>query len=369
MKLCFYSPYLPTQFGGGEKHLLDVATTAARTHFVTIAISPTFSGELQLDQIAALYEQFYGTSLAGVQWCFTPLGTRHSALSKLNWTRQWDGIYYVTDGSLFFSLARHNYLHIQTPLMLDKSSAVERLKLQNWQYKNTNSYFTKDVIERSWKTSIATVLHPLVDGARLHTDGKQKKKRIISVGRFFKQLHSKRQDIMVESFKELCAREPELLKGWKLQLVGAVEDPEFYAEVTEAAKGQPIEFYNNCPRPQLEQLYKEARIYWHAAGFGKNERTEPEKVEHFGISTAEAMAAGAIPLVVPKGGQKEVVGAELLNLGWTTIDECVTVTREVIQHVDRWKSLSAQARQQAERFDRTRFEAAVSELFAVGDTQ
>lgn len=363
MRLCFYSPYFPTQFGGGEKHVLDIATTAAQWHQVTIAVSVVYGPELSTAEIQKKYEEFYGKSLSHLTFIRTPLGSPDSALTKLKWTKNWDGLFYVSDGSLFFSLAAKNFVHLQTPLKLDKSSLIERAKLKNWQFKNTQSYFNKDILEESWKIHIDQVLPPVIACTEMAPGDTKKKKRIISVGRFFRQLHSKRQDILVQAFRSLCEKHPTIMTGWKLQLVGTVEDQSYLEEIKELATGLPVEFYISCQREKLIQLYKEARIYWHAAGYGKNEQKEPEKVEHFGISTAEAMAAGCIPIVVPKGGQKEVVGSDLLKFGWNSIEDCVAVTAQVITQHERWKSLSADAQKQAYLFNEDRFEAGVAELF------
>ncbi len=40
---------------------------------------------------------------------------------------------------------------------------------------------------------------------------------------------------------------------------------------------------------------------------GEDENVHPERFEHFGITTVEAMAAGCIPVVINKGGQKEII--------------------------------------------------------------
>ena len=53
--------------------------------------------------------------------------------------------------------------------------------------------------------------------------------------------------------------------------------------------------------------YKLAKIYWHASGFGEDLETHPEKAEHFGITTVEAMINGLVPIVIDAGGQKEIV--------------------------------------------------------------
>jgi hypothetical protein len=148
MKICLYSPYIPKHFGGGERYLFDVALSFANNHQVSIAIAANHKSDLA--NIKKKYEQFLGEDLSKIKFIISPLGGNSSALEKLLWTRNWDIIYYLTDGSLFFSLAKKNILHIQFPLRLNKNSPIKKLKLQNWQVKNTNSNFTKGIVEPSW---------------------------------------------------------------------------------------------------------------------------------------------------------------------------------------------------------------------------
>lgn len=362
MKLCFYSPYFPDHFGGGEKHLLDVAVVASQEHEVSIAVSPTkISGDRTIHKIQTEYEEFFGKSLETISFIESPLGTRESAIEKLLWTGQFDGMYYVTDGSFFFSLARHNFLHIQVPLKINLSP-LQRIKLNMWQHKNVNSEFTKEFIEREWQTSIQQVIYPSVD-IELLKNTEKKEKIILNVGRFFKQLHSKRQDVLIKMFSQLISKHPTEMNGWKLVLIGAIEDQAYFDELQQLAKGLPIEFRTDVNRAELVAAYKSASIYWHATGFGIDETTSPEKVEHFGISTVEALAAGAIPIVHYKGGQKEILGSELQELGWLTKEQCVSITQSIISDKQAQEELRKLASQRVQRFGTPLFTKKVLQLF------
>jgi hypothetical protein len=46
---------------------------------------------------------------------------------------------------------------------------------------------------------------------------------------------------------------------------------------------------------------------WHATGYGFDAEQYPAKQEHFGMTTVEAMSAGAVPVVLNTGGQREIV--------------------------------------------------------------
>lgn len=359
MKMCFYSPYIPKHLGGGEKHFFDVALVAARSHSVSIALPPEMLAEKK--SIVKKYEAFLGESLSKLEFVASPLFDG-GFFEKTLWTAQFDALYLVTDGSLFFSLAKKNYLHVQVPLLLEKSSLLERLKLANWQSKNTNSEFTKKIIEKVWHTKISMVLNPKVNiPSRLP---RQKEKIILHVGRFFTQLHSKRQDVLIDIFRELVTRHPGRTKGWKLVLVGQVEDQIYFEQLKKQAAGLRVEFVPNASHQQLMEYYKQASIYWHSTGYEVNEAENPEKVEHFGITTAEAMAYGVVPFVLIKGGQPEVLGSLSRELGWSTKEQCVALTAEVLKDTHALQELSKRVRVEVRRFSEDVFNKKVKELFS-----
>jgi len=339
MRIALYSPYLPKHLGGGEKYLLDVANSLLTAgHEVILAISSLNSiPENQVDDLIKLWSEFSGHNLTKLKIEGCPLNTSAKWWQKLLWTRNFDRLYYQTDGSLFFSLAQKNILHIQIPFTQPKNSLLERLKLFNWSVKNTNSEFTKSVIEKSWRTKINFVhtpmIQPLVTSETLLYLS-AKKPVILHVGRFFKQLHCKHQEVLVKAFAQLLQTEPTLMKGWELVLLGSIEDQTYADEIHELAKGLPIKFVHQANRDVLNLYYKTAQIYWHATGFGENETLNPEKMEHFGISTVEAMSAGVAPVVIGKGGQKEIMQPELTDWTWLTETELKAKTLKLIEDPD-----------------------------------
>lgn len=365
MTICFYSPYIPGHFGGGEKHLFDVALSASRFHSISIAIPRNkIVGAQSLQSIKDDYENFLDINLENINFVSTPLGANTHFISTYQWTKNFDAVYYVTDGSLFISGAKHNYLHIQVPLTISKKSPIDRIKLSQWQHKNTNSEFTKQVIEKWWQTKIDAVIHPMVNTSELNAT-EQKKKYILNVGRFFKHLHSKRQDVLVEIFKKLYISYPAEMKDWYLLLIGTVEDEEYLSAVQKSAENFPIKVMTDVTRTELIEWYKASSVYWHATGYEIDEEKEPEKVEHFGISTVEAMAAGVVPLVQYKGGQKEILGSELRSLGWYTESECIQKTLALITNHQQLSNLSNEVRRRAQSFSQAVFDKTIEHLFTV----
>ena len=121
-----------------------------------------------------------------------------------------------------------------------------------------------------------------------------KKNIILNVGRFFSpsvNKHCKRQDLLVTVFKTMCDQG---LKNWQLIFNGSVDNGRdnlnYFNQVKKSAAGYPIIFHQNSRFKILQQDYGQAKIYWHATGYGLDETTNPQAMEHLGISTVEAMA-------------------------------------------------------------------------------
>ena len=352
---------MPKHSGGGEKYLLDCMRVLLKRGQDQVYL--VLSGRKCLDKnqqalILQKYQKFFGYDLTGLKIINTPLGTKASWWQKLQWTKQFDVLYYVTDGSLFFSLAKKNILHIQVPLEISKRSLFERLKLNNWHIKNTNSFFTKNYVEKTWPVHIDQVHQPLVDLKEFPAqkiNQLKKDKIILNVGRFFPQLHSKKQDILVKIFAQMIRQRPQDLKDWQLILAGSKEDEDYAQKVSELAKGLPIKIYHDLDRKALLKLYNRAPIYWHATGYGVDEEKSPSAVEHFGIAPIEAMAAYETPVLIAKGGHKEILGTELSDYLWTTDEECIKKTLSLIKNPTLWKKTVEIARLRAEQFSSEKF--------------
>ena len=212
-----------------------------------------------------------------------------------------------------------------------------------------NSQFTQRWIERRWNLA-SEVLYPPVDVATLVPTAKQP--LILSVGRFFAGSHNKKHLPMIAAFRTLY---DEGLRGWEYHLVGGCDEsmPEHLAylnEVRAAAAGYPIVVHVNIPYGQLQALFGAASIFWHATGYEEDEEREPERFEHFGISTVEAMAAGGVPIVIGKAGQIEIVKHGRNGLLWQTLPELAQQTLNLIEQPSLQDALAAEAQASAQRF-------------------
>lgn len=214
-------------------------------------------------------------------------------------------------------------------------------------------------VQRYWDRT-PTVVNPPIDIPAEEPDFLAKGRVVLSVGRFFVHGHNKRHDIMVEAFKTMCDRG---LAGWELHLVGSVHreghNAGYYERIAAMALGYPIHLHGDAPYTMLRNLYRRAAVYWHAAGYGVDQGVDPAKMEHFGMSTAEAMAYGTVPVVIRAGGQPEVVEAGVSGFHWTNVDELQARTLELIADPVLREQMGRAARKRSRVFSREEFRSRI----------
>ena len=229
------------------------------------------------------------------------------------------------------------------------------------------SEFTKSYVKKLWHRS-GPILYPVCEDMK-QKNQLSKQKIILHVGRFFENAgnnHHKRQDMLIESFANLKDLHKD---GWELHFVGSVAEDvgalKYILELMKNAQGLPIHFHFNSSFGELKDLYNKATIYWHATGFGSDIDESPERQEHFGISTVEAMSTGTIPIVINTAGQKEIITNGGDGYLWDTQDELITQTRLVagMENAER-KKISNNAEDSAKRFNATSFRRRVLEIFS-----
>jgi glycosyltransferase involved in cell wall biosynthesis len=206
----------------------------------------------------------------------------------------------------------------------------------------------------------AVVVNPPIDVPVEPPSWDRKRQIILSVGRFIRTGHSKRQDVMVEVFRQLVQGG---LRGWELHLAGSVHRDAAHAgyleTVRELAHGLPVHLHPDVSHAEIQDLYRRASIYWHAAGFGADPSAEPAALEHFGMTTAEAMAHGVVPVVYAGGGQTEVVRDGEDGVWWRELGELRTATLELVANQGLRHRLGERARESSTRFTRARFADAI----------
>lgn len=285
--------------GGGEKYLLTAAEALSIDHEVTLVTAERYS-RLRLVTIARELN--------------LDLSRIHMEVAS---EAQRDGMFDIgiTMGNEILppspGLGRRNLYHCQFPFPLAATERARRWRFwEDYERLVVNSEFTKRYVERQQgQIQISPlpvdVVHPPVDMIGI---GGPKKPMILHVGRFFTGGHCKRQDTLVQLFREMVEKDGVQAE---LHLVGSLHPEahhrDYYLQVRELARDLPVFFHINASRETLTRLYREARVYWHATGIGSDAQLAPETLEHFGISIVEAMSAGCIPVVYREGGPGLIV--------------------------------------------------------------
>lgn len=358
MKIALYSPYLDT-FGGGEKYMMTIAEVLSKDNIVDVFLDQNLSG-FGGDYLKNKLQHRFNLDLKGVTFISAPVGKGSSLAARIFFLKKYDVLFYLTDGSIFFPTSKKNILHIQSPLVGQPAkSAWGKVKLKGWDLIIYNSKFTQQHSQANWEIT-SKIIYPPVDTDKIKPLKKQK--YILSVGRFFGYLKDKKHELLIQVFKELF--ETGKIEGWSLHLVGAAGegDKSYLADLSKLAEGLPINLYPNLDYDELIKLYGESSIYWHASGFLEE---DPTKMEHFGISTVEAMAAGCVPVVIGKGGQKEIVEHEISGYLWNNLDELKNLTMKLINGESLRAKIAIKAIKRAKLFSKGNFASYILEVVKI----
>lgn len=359
MKVAIYSPYLDA-FGGGERYMLTIAESLSRISNVDLLFDNHLF-KIGADKLKDDLGKRFDLDLSQVKTIKAPVGKGSNGLDRAFFLKNYDVLFYLTDGSIFYPTAKRNILHIQSPLAGEPAQSLwGGIKLKGWNLIIYNSEFTKKHSQQNWPID-SKVIYPPVDTAKIKP--LKKEKYILSVGRFFGYLKDKKQEVLIETFKDLYKNG---FKSWSLHLVGSAGegDRSYIDQLKNLAKEIPVKFYPNLDYEKLINLYGESSIYWHAAGFGEE---DPTKMEHFGISTVEAMAGGCVPLVIGKGGQIEIVKQGKNGFLWNTKQELIDYTKKLIRDAKLLNSLAANAVLQSKKFSKNNFKKNIEKLTLADD--
>ncbi|EPG2417827.1 glycosyltransferase family 4 protein [Stenotrophomonas maltophilia] len=337
MKVGIYNRYWATM-GGGEKHVGTIAEILlAEGHQVDlIRVGPVdeaeFSSRMNLNLAGAHWAEWPGSSCSELAprsagydvfinstYCSSMVPQARKSLYLAFFPHE---LIEAAPLPRLFQRAAGRFDRTGHPWLSRMSSLAQRTLrrgvassrrpfIDSYEDPMANSEFTAAWIRKRWARD-AVVLPPPIDVERFGSvDLSNKKKVILSVGRFFSGGHNKKHIEMITAFRQMHDKGlvPE---GWEYHLAGSVhaeseEHRRYFQKVNALAEGYPIRILGNLGSRELLQEYSEASIFWHGAGWGERGDQEPEKLEHFGMTACEAMAAGVVPIVQPLGGPREVV--------------------------------------------------------------
>jgi len=375
MKIGIYAPYLSV-YGGGEKYISNIAeilSSGNKVEFIVVEEPDIkqLENRLNVDLSRVVINRVKIPNLFSKVPYLRDLANIY-VISKA--TRKYDLFINQEHLSVIPSLAKKGFLICQMPVIrLNKLSWLFRKlfanllfdpKLKTYDKIIVYSFYTKKWVEKNYRNEIE-ILYPAVDTQQFPTLSKQN--IILSVGRFFTVGHCKKQLEMIRSFKQFYTGS-EMLRGWEYHLVGGIgsndKDQEYLRRCQDEAQSYPIHFHINIPFKLLKELYVRAKIFWHATGLGEDEDRHPDRMEHFGMTTVEAMSAGCVPVVINKGGQPEIVRNNVDGFLWNAIEELREYTLRLASNETLWTEMSESSIKRSKEFNMERFKREIKQILA-----
>ncbi len=334
MKIAIYTPYLDT-LGGGERYILTAASILSKNgHKVFVQAD----GRQLLDRAT----ERFGLDLSEVV-----------SVPSVGRGEGYDVIIWLSDGSIPTLFARKNIVHIQRPFrFVNGKSLLSRIKFARVKNVIVNSAFTKHYTDLEFPVK-SVVLYPPVD-LQSFTPAK-KRKEIAYVGRFSQLEQAKRQDVLLKTFIKMYKYDA---REWKLVLAGGsdIGRTDEVDILKKYAVGHPIEVLEGPEFKKIRDIMAHATFFWSAAGYGVDENSEPNRMEHFGITLVEAMSAGCVPIVFDGGGHREIVVHGQTGFLWKEPKEMITFTKKLIYDSRLREKMSIAARERATAFSMQVFE-------------
>jgi glycosyltransferase involved in cell wall biosynthesis len=339
MKAAIYNPYLDT-LGGGERYTTAFAKVLSEAGY-KVDVQWKSSG------IRKKLEKRFGFNLTGINF-----------VKDIKRGDGYDVCFWLSDGSIPQLKARNNILHFQFPFTsVNGKSLINRMKLFRINEVICNSHFTKRFIDKEYGVN-SRVVYPPIDIESI--EPRKKENVILSVGRFSQLTQIKKQDVLITSFKRLhdkCG------KGWRLILAGGAEigADKYLEKLKKMITDYPIEMIKSPDYKKLLSLYGKAKIFWSASGYGADEEKEPLKVEHFGMTVVEAMAAGAVPIIFNAGGHREIIKDGKNGYLWNK-GQLVKLTEKIVKDGENLKSLANNAYKDSKKYGYERFKKSIESI-------
>jgi len=201
----------------------------------------------------------------------------------------------------------------------------------------TNSTWTADHILKLYRNSKVYIVYPPVNIEELLSINGERRKMVLTVSRFTPEKK-------LDTIPDIARNIPEA----EFYLIGSTSNysPPVIKAISKKATGlNNFHVETDVPRKRIIELMSQASIYLH-----------PPFAEHFGISIAEAAAAGLVPVVYRDGGGWTDIASRVdLSLGYTNVDDAVHIIKSLLNDTERLKVLSTRARGVAKGFSYDNF--------------
>jgi glycosyltransferase involved in cell wall biosynthesis len=236
---------------------------------------------------------------------------------------------------VFLNKAKKNIAYVHFPeIHFDYDRSKLKRKVYLWLFKKwveqginkldmvfCNSNYTKEMIERYWKThgvKDPIVVYPPVNLDNFWCDKliSERRKRVIYVARF---IPVKRHEIM----KKLAADLP----AYEFVSIGGLMEAEknWFNKFSENLP-QNYTLKTNLPGADLLEIMHDSRVYVHLM-----------EGEHFGIAPVEGLASGCITLVHNSGGMREFIPEEFRWENYADLKEKIVKYIEPTQESANWE--------------------------------
>ena len=226
-----------------------------------------------------------------------------------------------------------------------------------------NSRYTAEWIKKKWDLTPHELIYPPVD-MEPELENTQKKKVILSVARFEVE-GTKRQEEMIHTFLKLNLEYPKIMENWTFKLVGGSDVKNPYLQRLENLVAQNsdknIQLKVNIPIHELKSLYQESTLFWHLCGLTHR---DPSEIEHFGMTTVEAMQNKVVPIVYDGGGLREIVDHGIDGFRVRSKAELFNHTLKLCQDDEHVRKLSENAQKKSQDFLRSKFEERIQGVFS-----
>jgi glycosyltransferase involved in cell wall biosynthesis len=218
-----------------------------------------------------------------------------------------------------------SYVHF--PLLLSEKHSGLVQGVYNWLVRRVARSLTGDtrlvLVNSTWTKMVfdsvygfryrVEILYPPVDVEYFYSWNKTRKKTVVTVSRFSPEKR-------LESILSVARKMPD----YHFYILGSATNTSkrvlgVLSEKIAEYGLENVEVRPNVPREELKSILSRAMFYLH-----------PPYPEHFGLSVAEAVAAGAIPMVYRDGGAwTDIVSRIDPGLGYYDIGEVPKIVREL----------------------------------------
>ena len=364
-KIGLYIHELLYNRGGTEAYTVRMAAALAQLFpgaditFVSERYAPAdFQGDAAF---CRLMEERYGISFDSRRVHLVPV--RAGAAGRLGRflsrqrlsaaSRPFDLFFYCSRGYLTFrAKANVAIIHFpMPPLPSGKSGSLparlfhaarNRAFVRSYDAFLPNSEFTRGHLEQYWpgipRDRIFLLYPPIVPVPRLNLP---KEHLILVCSRIDA---SKKLELLIDAYRS----SPYLHENYRMVIAGnnASDTVDYWEKIRAYTASGDVELCPNIPWEEMVLLYNRAELFWHCKGFGED---DPYMMEHFGMTTVEAMGAGCVPVVIGRGGQREIVSGGCGFL-WDDVGELVRRSEELAKDGKELARMSEAARQRAAFF-------------------